>query len=86
MKIIRELDYKPHESFMVKNICNKPIFTIKKNDRIKLIKLELIIGNDIIADKEESIFVESRQFLTNLFDEFFIVCKNGNVSCYGCFE
>ena len=95
MKIIKQLFYEPSESFIVKNICNKSVFDLPNdfrrklmpNDfRRKLIRFELINGNDLIANNKESIIVVSSSHLTNLFDEFFIVCENGNVSCYGCFE
>ena len=29
--------------------------------------------------------IESSEFLTNLFDEFFITSSEGKISCYGCF-
>ena len=84
MKEIKERYYKPQKSFIIKNICNKSVFNLEKNGKMKLIKIE-IINDDIIADNKESIIVESNSHLTNLFDEFFFVCKKGNVSCYGLF-
>ena len=84
MKEIKERYYKPEKSFIIKNICNKSVFNLEKNGKMKLIKIE-IINDDIIADNKESIIVESNSHLTNLFDEFFFVCKKGNVSCYGLF-
>ena len=84
MKEIKERYYKPKKSFIIKNICNKSVFNLEKYGKMKLIKIE-IINDDIIADNKESIIVESNSYLTNLFEEFFFVCKDGNVSCYGLF-
>lgn len=64
------------------------IWSRKKNKK-KLIKIELTNNNyndiDLISDNKESIIIQSDSYLANIFDEFFFVSKNGNISCYGCF-
>ena len=87
-KVTKEKEYKPNESFILKNICKKWAFALEQNDKTKLIKIDLINDNnnfDIICKNEEFIIIESSSFLTNLFDELFIISKNGKIICYGCF-
>ena len=87
-KDIKEKKYNPHSSFILKKIYNKWYFRLSKNDKDKLIKVNIINNNgnyDIMADNNEFIIVDSSKFLMNLFDEFFIICKDGNISCYGYF-
>ena len=87
-KEVKKKKYKPEKSFILKKVCDKWAFDLEINDKKKLIKIELTNNNkdiDLIPDNKESIIIESDSYLTNIFDEFFIVSKNGNVSCYGCF-
>ena len=84
MKEVKKKEYKPEESFILKKICDKWAFDLEINDKKKLIKIELT-NNNLISDNKESIIIESDSHLTNIFDEFFIVSKDGNISCYGCF-
>jgi len=84
MKEVKKKKYEPEESFILKKICDKWAFDLEINDKKKLIKIELT-NNNLISDNKESIIIESDSHLTNIFDEFFIVSKDGNISCYGCF-
>ena len=87
-KIIKEKEYKPCRNFVLKKICKKWIVKLGKDDNVKLVKIELINKNnnsDLVCDNKESLAIESSEFLTNLFDEFFITSKEGKISCYGCF-
>ena len=87
-KEIKKKKYKPEKSFILKKVCDKWAFGLEINNKKKLIKIELTNNNndiDLIPYNKESIIIESDSYLTNIFDEFFIVSKNGNISCYGCF-
>ena len=73
---------------MLKKICKKWVVKIDKGDNDILIKIDLINKNnnyDVVCNNKESLTIESSEFLTNLFDEFFITSKEGKISCYGCF-
>ena len=78
------MKYNPEKSFIVKNICDKYVFNLEKDSRYKLIMMD-VVDDKIISNNEESITIESNSYLTNLFDEFFIVIKDGNIICYGYF-
>ncbi len=87
-KIIKEKEYKPGKNFIVKKICKKWAVKLDKGDNAILIKIDLINKNnnyDVVCNNKESLTIESSEFLTNLFDEFFITSKEGKISCYGCF-
>ena len=87
-KNVKEKAYNPHKSFILTKLYKSWYFILSKNDKDKLIKINLIDENgnyDLISDNEEFIILESSKFLTNLYDEFFIICKNGNITCYGYF-
>ena len=88
-KILKEKEYKPKESFILKNICKKWAFCKKQNNKTKLIKIDCVNDNnnyDVICKNEESITIDSYSFLINLFDEIFITNKGGNINCYGCYD
>ena len=90
-KIMKEKDYEPHESFILKRICDEWIFKLKNDDKLKLINVKFIKDEnnnswDLIPDNKNSLLIDFGPHLITLFDEFFIVCKeNGNINCYGCF-
>ena len=84
MKHLLKMKYNPEKSFIVKNICDKYVFNLEKEGKYKLIMLD-VVDDKIISNNEESIMIESNSHLTNLFDEFFIVVKDGNIICYGYF-
>ena len=84
MKHLLKMKYNPEKSFIVKNICDKYVFNLEKEGKYKLIMLD-VVDDKIISNNEESIMIESNSYLTNLFDEFFIVVKDGNIICYGYF-
>ena len=87
-KYIKEKDYKPAKSLILKNICNKWVFILERKNNIKLIKIIIINDNnnyDVMSDNNEFLIIESSSYLTNLYYEFFIICKDGKIYCYGCF-
>ena len=87
-KIIKEKVYKPCKNFILKKIGKNWTVQIGKCDNVKLVKIDLINKNnnyDLVCNNKESLTIESSEFLTNLFDEFFITSKEGKISCYGCF-
>ena len=83
-KYLFQMEYTPKKSLIVKNICDKYVFNLEKDSRYKLIMMD-VVDDKIISNNEESITIESNSYLTNLFDEFFIVIKDGNIICYGYF-
>ena len=88
LKYIKEKDYKPAKSLILKNICNKWVFILERKNNIKLIKIIIINDNnnyDVMSDNNEFLIIESSSYLTNLYNEFFIICKDGKIYCYGCF-
>ena len=87
-KIIKEKEYKPCKNFILKKLSKKWTVQLGKGDNVKLVKIDLINKNnnyDLVCNNKESLTIESSEFLTNLFDEFFITSKEGKISCYGCF-
>ena len=87
-KDIKEKKYEPQESFILKKICKKWTFRLNKDNKSKLIKIDLINDNnnyDLICNNKEYIIMDSSDYMTNLFDEFFITCNKGKISCYGYF-
>ena len=87
-KVIKRNQYEPDKIFILRNLCKKWAFELNLKNNSKLIRIDLIQEDnkyDVICDNEESLIIESSGFLTNLFDEFFITCKDEKISCYGCF-
>ena len=89
-KKIKEKDYEPRKTFVLKRICDEWMYKLEKDKITKLINVDLVKDNnndyDIIANNEKSSTIESGTNLITLFDEFFLLCKsNGNIDCYGCF-
>ena len=88
-KEVQKLKFEPETNIILKKIGDKLAFdVVEKNNMIKLIKIELINNNndiDLISDNKETLIIESDSHITNIFNEFFIVSNDGNISCYGCF-
>jgi len=88
-KEVKKLKFEPETNIILKKIGDKLAFdVVEKNNMIKLIKIELINNNndiDLISDNKETLIIESDSHITNIFNEFFIVSNDGNISCYGCF-
>ena len=90
-KTIKEKYYEPAQNFILEKICDEWVLKTNINNKTKLINVKFSKDEnnnsyDLFANNKNSLIIESGTHLLNLYDEFFIVCKeNGKINCYGCF-
>ena len=90
-KIIKEKNYEPSQNFILEKVCDEWVFKTNIDNKTKLINVKFKKDKknnsyDLFAINNNALTIESGTHLINLFDEFFIICKeNGKINCYGCF-